>query len=79
MTIASLIVDEIHAHERQVFGDPGYVPKLPPWPSVSKNRILREGELPCRECGSGKLDHAARNHEYNPRSMWRQIREWWNR
>ena len=36
------------------------------FPAFPDNRVLSEGELPCRRCGSGKADHFTRSHAYCP-------------
>lgn len=33
-------------------------------PTFPANRVLLEGERPCTICGSGRGDHAHRDHEY---------------
>jgi hypothetical protein len=38
-------------------------PSSPP-SAFPANRVLLEGELPCLICGSGKADHAGRDHTY---------------
>ena len=40
--------------------------EMQPWPEFPQNRVLREGELPCIRCGSGRADHATRGHAYCP-------------
>lgn len=40
-----------------------------PAPVAPRNRVLREGELPCFYCGSGRDDHAQRDHRYITRPL----------
>lgn len=55
-----------------VFKDAARPMKRPDFPM---NRSLKEGEMPCLVCGSGREDHSLRNHIYGPRgSLWASLK-----
>jgi len=39
-------------------------PRPPTMPSAPLNRELKEGEMPCGVCGSGRADHDRRDHVF---------------
>jgi len=43
-------------------------------PAAPPNRVLREGEDPCRHCGSDEDHHEHRDHAYNPLRCWERRR-----